>query len=386
MARAGDILSFTRDSMEEIRQLSGDICKWSGQDAVQIMEVCGTHTMSFAQSALRGMLPETVRLLSGPGCPVCVTTAGDVDRAVWLARQPNVTLVTFGDMLKVPGSAGSLSEASATGADVRVTYSPADALELAKSSPDREIVFLGVGFETTAPLVAATVMTARREEIHNFSVMPMFKLVPPALRAILSRKNHQINGLILPGHVSAIIGLAPYRFVADEFGVPGVIAGFEPYDLLEGLCMLLRLIHGLRAEIEIQYTRGVPSDGNPAALRLLAETFTPADAVWRAVGPIPNSGLAFRPHVDKFNAAKKFPGIPKGEVPEPKGCLCGQILMGLALPADCPLFGKRCTPETAVGPCMVSSEGACAAAYKYGLTETSHWRKFRKTKKKGAPA
>lgn len=364
--------------MEEICTLSEKICKWSGFDAVQIMEVCGTHTMSFAQSALRGMLPPTVRLLSGPGCPVCVTTAGDVDRAVWLARQTGVTLVTFGDMLKVPGSAGSLAEAMAAGGDVRVAYSPADALELAKLLPDREVVFLGVGFETTAPLVAATVHAARRDGARNFSVLPMFKLVPPALRAILSGRNHRISGLILPGHVSAIIGLAPYRFVADEFGVPGVIAGFEPYDLLEGLRMLLRLVNGMRADIEIQYTRGVPADGNPAARRMMDETFEPAEAAWRAVGVIPNSGLALRPEFDEWNADKKFPNIPKGEVPEPKGCLCGQILMGRVLPADCPLFGTACTPETAVGPCMVSSEGACAAAYKYGLTETSSWRKFKK--------
>ncbi|OGH56249.1 MAG: hydrogenase formation protein HypD [Candidatus Lindowbacteria bacterium RIFCSPLOWO2_12_FULL_62_27] len=377
MIPAGAIES-VRATLDEIVRRSAEICRRTGRDAVQIMEVCGTHTMSFAASGLRGMLPDTVRLLSGPGCPVCVTTPGDVDRAVWFARQPGVTLVTFGDMMKVPGSAGSLSDARALGADVRMAYSPADALELARGDPQREFIFLGVGFETTAPLVAATVRAAAREGIRNFSVFPLFKLVPPALRAILARRDHHIDGFILPGHVSAIIGLDPYRFVADEFGVPGIIAGFEPFDLLEALPMLLRLCRQEKAAIDIQYTRGVPAGGNPAALRILKEFFLPAEAVWRAVGAIPDSGLAFRPEYDAFNAVRKFPGMPAHDPPEPKGCLCGAILMGRILPADCPLFGAACTPETAVGPCMVSSEGACAAAYKYGLTETSRWKKSRR--------
>lgn len=365
----------------ELAVVSKVICDRTGEDAVQIMEVCGTHTMSFAQSGLRGMLPPTVRLLSGPGCPVCVTTAGDVDRAIWLARQPDVTMVTFGDMLKVPGGSESLSDASADGADVRVAYSPADAVALARSLPDREIIFLGVGFETTAPLVAASVRQAMRENVRNFSVFPRFKLVPPALRAILSDKRHRIAGLILPGHVSAIIGLEPYRFVADEFGIPGVIAGFEPFDLLEGLQMLLRLCLARLAKIKIQYTRGVPAGGNPAALRLLDETFEEDDANWRAVGNIPRSGLAIRAPFSDYDASKKFSGIPKVDPPEPKGCLCGTILMGRALPGDCRHFGKRCTPVTAVGPCMVSSEGACAAAYKYGFAETIRRKKVSEKQK-----
>ncbi|MBI4179491.1 hydrogenase formation protein HypD [bacterium] len=370
-----DPVEYARGVLDEIRWRSEEICDRTGRDAVQVMEVCGTHTMSFAQSGLRAMLPRTVRLLSGPGCPVCVTTAADVDRAVWFARRPDVTLVTFGDMLKVPGSRGSLSDARAAGADVRLAYSPADTLDLARLRPDREFVFLGVGFETTAPLVAATVLAAEREGIRNFSVFPLFKLVPPALRAILSRRDHHIDGLILPGHVSAIIGLEPYRFVAGEFGVPGVIAGFEPFDLLEGLLMLIRMRYAGSAAIKIQYTRGVPAEGNPAALRLLREFFQPAGAVWRAVGPIPDSGLAFRPEFEAFDAVSRFPGMPTADAPEPRGCLCGAILMGRALPADCPLFGKSCTPVSAVGPCMVSSEGACAAAYKYGWTEPGIWKK-----------
>lgn len=377
-------LESARQILNAIRRLSEEICESTGRDAVQVMEVCGTHTMSFAQSGLRGLLPETVRLLSGPGCPVCVTTAGDVDRAIWFARQPNVILITFGDMLKVPGSAGSLSSARAAGAQVRMAYSPADALDLARAHPDRQIVFLGVGFETTAPLVAATVMAARLESVRNFSVFPLFKLVPPALRAILALGDHRIDGFVLPGHVSAIIGLEPYRFVADEFGVPGVIAGFEPFDLLEGLLLLLQLCRDRKRAIEIQYSRGVPAGGNPAALRLLKEFFRPADAVWRAVGTIPDSGLAFRADYDEFNAVKKFPGMPQADPAEPRGCLCGAILMGRALPADCKLFGRACAPESAVGPCMVSSEGACAAAYKYGLTETSRWKKAARVRQ-GAP-
>ncbi len=372
---------FAREVLGDIRQLSERACRRTGRDTVQIMEVCGTHTMSFAQSGLRGLLPDTVRLLSGPGCPVCVTTAADVDRTVWLAHQPGVTLTTFGDMLKVPGSTGSLADASASGADVRVVYSPADALDLAAALPDREVVFLGVGFETTAPLVAATLLRACETGVRNFSVFPLFKLVPPALRAILAGRSHQNDGFVLPGHVSAIIGLAPYSFVADEFGVPGVIAGFEPFDLLEAVRLLLNLVTEEPARIAIQYTRGVPSGGNPAALRMLAESFDPCEAVWRAVGAIAESGLAFKKHLAEFDAARKFPGMPACDAPEPKGCLCGAILMGRALPADCRHFGTTCTPETAVGPCMVSSEGACAAAYKYGFTETSRWKKFGRPRK-----
>ena len=333
--------------------------------AVNVMEVCGTHTMAIAASGLRRLLPPGLRMLSGPGCPVCVTAPGDVDRIVHAARLPGVILASFGDMLKVKGSSGSLDDARAEGADVRVVYSPLDALALAQREPGRHVVFAGVGFETTIPTVGAAVLRAEAAGIENFSVLALFKTVPAALRAVLSDPGHCIHGFLLPGHVSAIIGLEPYAFAAQEYGVPCVVAGFEPLDILRGLNLLLEQSARKSAEVANEYDRSVKPQGNPRAREVIRQVFEPCDAVWRAVGNIPASGLGLRPAYARFDALRRF-DIPYVPAPEPEGCLCGQVLMGKARPSDCGLFGKACTPADAVGPCMVSSEGACAAWYKYG--------------------
>jgi hydrogenase expression/formation protein HypD len=335
-----------------------------------LMEVCGTHTMAIAQSGIRGLLPAPITLLSGPGCPVCVTPMADIDRMIAIARLDGAIMATFGDMMRVPGSHGSLGQAKAAGADVRLVYSPLDALALATANPGRQVVFAGVGFETTAPTIAATVIKALRRRMTNFTVYPAFKLVPPALEAILSGGQVNVDGFLLPGHVSAVIGTAPYRFVAERHRRPCAIAGFEPLDILAGIVSLMEQRRSGQAAIENCYTRSVPPDGNPAALRLLDKVFTPVDAAWRAIGVIPGSGLAFRPPYAGFDAAQRFP-VNVAEQAEPAGCLCGRVMMGLARPGQCGHFGLACTPIQPVGPCMVSSEGACAAWYKYGIAGDS---------------
>lgn len=346
-----------------VREMESRLSAISGP--VNIMEVCGTHTMAIASSGLRRLFPKGIKLLSGPGCPVCVTAAGDIDRAVSVAEQPGVIIATFGDMMKVRGSVRSLEERRASGADVRIVYSPLDALAIALAEPSKEVVFLGVGFETTAPAVASTVLKADAGALKNFSVISLFKLVPPALRILLSDPAQNINGFILPGHVSAIIGMKPYKFIADEFHIPAVITGFEPLDILRTLNLLLELLAKKEAHIENEYSRTVRPEGNPAALQAMDRVFEACPAHWRAIGEIPLSGLCFHEKYSGFDAFKKF-AVPYKDAPEPAGCLCGNILMGRATPPDCPLFGKACTPSAAIGPCMVSSEGACAAWYKYG--------------------
>ncbi len=331
---------------------------------VRVMEVCGTHTMAICRSGLRALLPENVDLVSGPGCPVCVTPTGYVDAAQELAQRADVVVATFGDMMKVPGSERSLAQAKAAGADVRVVYSPLDALALARRRPEKQAVFLGVGFETTAPLAAAAAAMARREGLTNFSILSAHKLVPPALRALCEAGDLAIDAFLLPGHVSAVIGAAPYRFVAEEFGRPCVIAGFEPADILAALCLLLKQLVEGRAEVEIQYTRCVKPEGNPAAVKQMRAAFQPAAAAWRGLGELPDSGLELRGEFEEFDAARRF-GVAIEHKPDPPGCRCGDVICGRLQPDACPLFGRRCTPASPVGPCMVSSEGSCAAHYKY---------------------
>lgn len=331
---------------------------------VNIMEVCGTHTVAIAKNGLREVMPEKVRLISGPGCPVCVTANRDIDTAIEYARQPGVIVTTFGDMMKVPGSYSSLSREKSDGGDVRIVYSPLDALTLAEKNPDKHVVFIGVGFETTVPLIAAAIQRARDAGIDNFSVFSAHKTVPEALRALVNDPEVAINALILPGHVSTIIGLEPYRFLAEEYGVPGVITGFEPVDVLQGVWMLLKQLSEGRAEIEIAYGRGVAPQGNERAREIIAEVFEPVDADWRGIGVIPNTGLGIREEFSAFDALKRVPVEP----PEPReirGCQCGDVLRGVVLPFECKLFGRACVPEHPVGPCMVSSEGSCAAYYRY---------------------
>ncbi|TLM77877.1 MAG: hydrogenase formation protein HypD [Actinobacteria bacterium] len=331
---------------------------------VKIMEVCGTHTVAIAKNGLRALMPETITLLSGPGCPVCVTANRDIDTAIELARLPGVTVTTFGDMMKVPGSYSSLAREKGDGRDVRIVYSPLDALALAQTEPDRQVVFLGVGFETTAPAIAAVIRRAAEEGVANFSVHAVHKTVPEALRALVNDPDVRVGAFILPGHVSTIIGLEPYRFLASEYGIPSVITGFEPVDVLQGVYMLVKQIEEGRADAEIAYTRGVTPEGNPAARALLDEVFEPCDADWRGIGVIPGTGLAIREKYAAFDALRRYEVTP----PEPKdipGCQCGDVLRGIVLPFDCRLFAKACTPEHPVGPCMVSSEGSCAAYYRF---------------------
>jgi len=329
-----------------------------------LMEVCGTHTVAIAKYGLRGVLPENVRLLSGPGCPVCVTSNTDIDIAIEFARQPDVIVATFGDMMKVPGSRSSLSREKADGRDVRIVYSPLDALALAERDSDRQVVFIGVGFETTVPLIAAAIKRAAETSLGNFSVFSAHKTVPIALGALVNDPEVAIEAFILPGHVSTIIGLEPYRFLAEEYSVPSVITGFEPVDVLQGIWMLVTQLAEGRAAIEIAYTRGVDPQGNLTALKLVDEVFEPVDAEWRGIGVIPGTGLALRKKYAAYDALKRVPVSPEPPKENP-GCQCGEVLRGATLPYECRLFGNACTPEHPVGPCMVSSEGSCAAYYRY---------------------
>lgn len=334
------------------------------------MEVCGTHTVAIHRYGLRAMLPPNVELISGPGCPVCVTAVSYLDHAVALAREPGVVLATFGDLMRVPGSTTSLERERAAGADVRVVTSPIDAVEMAAREPERKVVFLGVGFEATAPAVALAMRLADERGLANFLVLSGHKVMPPALRALVSGGPVRIDGFLMPGHVSAVIGSRPYEFLAEEFSIPSVVAGFEPTDVLQGIWMLMRQLNAGRAAVEIQYKRVVRPEGNPRAWAAVEERFEPADAVWRGIALIPASGLAIRPAFAGQDAAVQIP-VEVEPPAEKKGCICGQVLQGVKRPADCPLFGAGCRPEHPVGACMVSSEGSCAAAFKYSGAQAS---------------
>jgi hydrogenase expression/formation protein HypD len=336
---------------------------------IKIMEVCGTHTMAIARYGIRELLPGNVRLISGPGCPVCVTPIDYVDQALALAQRPEILIATFGDMVRVPGSTSSLAVESARQAQVQVVFSCLDALTLAKAQPQKEVVFLAVGFETTAPTVAATLRSALAAGVKNFSVLCAHKTVPPALDALSSSSQGLLDGLLCPPHVSAIIGTRPYELVASR-GIPCVVGGFEPLDILLALAMLLEQLATGRAEVENEYQRVVQAEGNPRALALLEEVFAPCDARWRGLGLLPGSGLCLKPIYSVFDAEARFSlNVPPGQ--EPAGCRCGEVLMGAAEPTDCGLFGTACTPDDPVGACMVSSEGTCAACYRYSLDGVS---------------
>ena len=332
---------------------------------INIMEVCGTHTMAIARYGLRKLFPPEITMLSGPGCPVCVTSIEDIDRAIEISKRKDVITATFGDMMRVPGSRSSLESEKARGSDIRIVYSPMDALEVALFHPEKKVVFLGVGFETTSPAVAGTVRRAKNRRITNFYVLPMFKTIPRALEAVLRMGGQKVDGFLLPGHVSAIIGPEPYGFIPEKFGVPCVIGGFSANDIMTSINMLGNQIKNRRPLVEIQYAAVVKRGGNKKAQDILREVFEESDAVWRGIGKIPGSGLKLGKECRLFDAsrllnAKRIPSR------EPAGCSCGLILIGLKKPAQCRLFGSKCTPAHPVGPCMVSSEGACAAEYKYG--------------------
>lgn len=329
-----------------------------------LMEVCGTHTVAIARNGIRDLMPEGLRLASGPGCPVCVTCNRDIDTVIALARIPNVTITTFGDMTRVPGSTSSLLAEQAAGRSVEIVYSPLDALAFAKAHPEREVVFVGVGFETTTPLVAMAIKRAKAMGLSNFTVFAAHKNMPGALELLVGDPTLELDALILPGHVSTIIGAEPYRFLAEKYGIPGVITGFEPVDVLQGIAMLARQLHEGRAEIEIAYARGVMPEGNPVALAAIDEVFETCTATWRGLGDIPGSGYRIRDEFANFDAVRRFePDVEPTR--DPKGCRCGDVLRARIAPNECPLFRTVCTPENPVGPCMVSSEGSCAAYYRY---------------------
>jgi hydrogenase expression/formation protein HypD len=332
---------------------------------LKLMEVCGTHTVEIFRQGIRDVIPKNITLLSGPGCPVCVTSVRDVDAAIAIAKNPAVILTTFGDMMRVPGGTQSMLEARSQGADIRVLYSPMDALSLAQQEKDREIVFFATGFETTSPLIAGTLAHAEQMGVKNFSIYTSHKLVPPALRALLDSSDVQVDGFILPGHVSTIIGRKPYDFVAEQYHKPSVITGFDAAEIVEGILMIARQIAQKRSEVEIQYRTVVRDEGNPRAMALLDTYFEPADAHWRGIGVIPQSGLQLKDQYGIFDANRKF-SPPLSTAAEPDLCSCGDILRGVKIPTECALFGTGCTPDAPVGPCMVSTEGSCAAYYKYG--------------------
>lgn len=330
------------------------------------MEVCGTHTMSIAKSGLRQILPSGIALRSGPGCPVCVTPAGVMDTLMELTMERNLTLCTYGDLLRVPGSqtGDSLERRRALGGDVRWVYSPMDALEYAEAHPERQVVFAGVGFETTAPGTALTVLEAKRRGVKNFSLLCLLKRTEPALRALLRRTDFRVNGFLCPGHVAAITGAEAFRFLPEEYALPAVVAGFETGDLLSAVYTLLRQWKEGRPALVNEYTRAVSPEGNTAAQHIMKTVLEHRDDIWRGLGSIPDSGYGLREEYREFDAEKRF-SLTFPTLPEPKGCRCGEIICGQCGPESCPLFGKACTPEHPVGPCMVSSEGACAAAWKY---------------------
>ncbi|MGZ4397372.1 MAG: hydrogenase formation protein HypD [Gaiellaceae bacterium] len=338
---------------------------------VALMEVCGGHTHAIYKHGIGDLLPASVRLVHGPGCPVCVIPLGRVDDAIALALEPGVILASFGDMLRVPGGKGSLLEARAQGADVRMVYSPLDALELAWENPEREVIFFAIGFETTAPSTAVTLQRAKAERVRNFSVFCNHVTIGPPLRAILDAPELRLDGLIAPGHVSAVVGTHPYDFIASQYGRPVVVAAFEPLDILQSVLMLVRQLADGRSEVENQYTRVVREHGNPRALAVIDETMELRDEMeWRGLGMIPRSGLRLREEYAEFDAERRHT-LPGESVADPKACQCGEVLRGLIGPDECRVFGTACTPERPIGTCMVSAEGACAAFYNYGRNRPS---------------
>lgn len=350
-----------KELVELIKKLSPSLKR-----EIRLMEVCGTHTVAIFRSGIRSILPENVKLLSGPGCPVCVTPHEDIDMAIELSKNRDVVLLTFGDMMRVPGTKGSLQTARAEGSDIRVIYTPLEMIDIASQESQKTVIFFAVGFETTSPLIAGTLLMAEEKGIDNLFIYSCHKLVPPALRALLEDRNIKIDGFILPGHVSTIIGSGPYDFIRDEYHIPSVISGFEPEDILQSVAVLIENIISGKDELTIQYKRSVRPEGNKKAIEILYRFFEPSDAWWRGIGLIPGSGLRLRDEYRKRDVIDRF-GINlnyRNPVHQ-KGCRCGEVLKGLIIPPECPLFRKVCTPENPVGACMVSIEGSCSAYYKY---------------------
>ncbi len=347
-----------RSLLEKLRHISPP------KRELRFMEICGTHTVAIFRSGLRQLLPPTIRLISGPGCPVCVTANEDIDRAIWLSQQPSVILTTFGDLVRVPGSRSSLNQERSRGSDVRIVYASIDALQIARENPEKQVVFIGIGFETTAPTIAAAVKQASAEGLTNFSVLSAHKLLPPAMRALLEAEDLRLDGFLCPGHVSTIIGASAYEEVALRYKIPCVVTGFEPLDVLQGVFHLVEQQTGGKAEVVNQYRRAVTWGGNVTARRLLDEIFEPTDSTWRGLGLIPLSGLKLRGAWRDFDAGSRF-SMPQIQVKEHPGCRCGEVLRGVMIPPECGLFRKACNPQNPLGPCMVSGEGTCGAYYRY---------------------
>ena len=333
---------------------------------LKLMEVCGGHTHTIFKYGIEDLLPDNITMIHGPGCPVCVIPLGRVDDSISIALQPDVIFTTFGDMMRVPGSKTNLLDAKARGADVRMVYSPLDALKIAKKNPERQVVFLALGFETTAPSTALTVLQAAKDRVENFRVFCNHIMIVPALKALLDSPDLKLDGFVGPGHVSTVIGTRPYEFVAREYGKPVGVSGFEPLDVLQAIYMVVKQVVEGRAEVENQYARCVQRDGNPMALKALCEVFEPRDYFeWRGLGSIAHSGMKLKGKYAAFDAELKF-NVPGLRIADPKACQCGEILKGVKKPWECKVFGTACTPETPIGSCMVSSEGACAAYYNFG--------------------
>jgi hydrogenase expression/formation protein HypD len=344
----------------EIAELAAD------QPARKFMEACGGHTHAIYRHGIESLLPESIEMVHGPGCPVCVIPMGRIDDAISIASHDGVTMCCFGDLMRVPGGSSTLLEAKAKGADIRVVYSPLDALAIAENEPDRNVVFFAVGFETTAPSTAITAIQARERNVSNFSIFCNHVTIVPPMKAILDSPGMELDGFLGPGHVSTVIGTGPYQFVSREYGLPLVTTGFEPVDILQGVGMLLRQLAEGRAEVENQYKRVVRDGGNPSALKMLGEVFELRPHFeWRGLGFIAQSALALRDEYADWDAEKHFE-LPGVRVADPKACQCGEVLKGAIRPWECKVFGTACTPETPIGTCMVSSEGACAAYFNYG--------------------
>lgn len=351
---------------ELARTIAAEISRRAEGRTIKIMEVCGGHTHTIYKHGIEDLLPRFIDLVHGPGCPVCVLPMGRIDDAISIATQPDVIFTTFGDMMRVPGSQGSLLDAKARGADVRFVYSPLDALKIARQNRDRHVVFFAIGFETTTPSTAITLLRAQAESLQNFSIFCNHVNIIPALKAILDSPDLRLDGFVGPGHVSMVIGLRPYSFIARDHQKPVVISGFEPLDIMQSVQMIVTQISEGRAEVENQYSRVVRPEGNVKALEAMAKTMELRPFFeWRGLGFITQSALAIRPEFAAWDAEKRFtlPGI---RIADPKACQCGEVLKGVIKPWECKVFGTACTPETPIGTCMVSSEGACAAYYNYG--------------------
>ena len=356
----------TENTIKKILEISKKIDK---KKVLNIMEVCGTHTMTIARYGIQQLMPPIVNLISGPGCPVCVTPISDIDWILDIIKRENFKTFTFGDLIKVPGTYSSLNVERSKGANINICYSPTTALEYAENNRKEKVLFLAIGFETTAPLTAVLLKRAYDKKINNFFIFSTHKIIPPALLALLRDDDVEIDGLLLPGHVTAITGTKPFEFIPDKYNIPCVVTGFEAQDILLAVRTILTQIHTKFSTVEIEYRRVVKAEGNQNAVKQLHDTFDVEDSIWRGIGEIPKSGLRLKEKFAGFDAKRLFPA-PGHITKEPQGCLCGDILRGIKKPTDCKLFLKTCSPDNPVGPCMVSSEGACAAYFRYRRSDS----------------